>query len=154
MLNLLLSDTSHCGMPSISPIVGEFLSTNPSVIWWSKIITILQLSLSSRNGGFESGLLGELILSSIYNAEEGPRRSTYVCTYELEDSGTIAIKPAELQVQGLDARLLKNAGFTAAELTSAGFSPRELKVTEKHKLHFFHNALFCWWWYFLLRLDW
>ena len=57
---------------------------------------------------------------------------------------SLAIKPTELKVQGLDARLLKNAGFTAAALTSAGFSPRELKVTEKHKLHFFHNALFCW----------
>ena len=42
-------------------------------------------------------------------------------------STALLIKPAELKVQELDARLLKNAGFTAAELTSAGFSPRELK---------------------------
>ena len=51
---------------------------------------------------------------------------------ELEDSGTVVIRPAEPKVQGLDARLLKNAGLIAAELTSATFSPRELGYYQCH----------------------
>jgi preprotein translocase subunit SecF len=33
---------------------------------------------------------------------------------------SLAIKPTELRVQGLDARLLKNAGFTAAKVQPIG----------------------------------